>query len=680
MRRSQGVGADRAAAGRAPRPGREGGRRQRGQPPGPALRAQLWRPRDRARRPGARSGAAAGLYQPRRRRPAGARTHAADSGRAKPRARARVRRRPRQGQARPAADLGRPAAAGQVDGGARCAVRRRPLRRGQRRHRSGGTLDRRAAGPRSGRARAPAADADAGRPAARRLCAGRARRTARRQRYRQRANAARRSRRRARRSTAGQGAADGQRRRHRPQPRRDREAARRRGGRPLPGPQGAAAGATGRPAADGAVAARPHPAAARRGRRDRDRRRRSAVAHRPLLRPARHRDRHSHRRQHRDPLRRLGRGRGARRVALRAARQPAAAGYRQRRQLRPAADARQGLWQRPAVRRAVARDQEPARGPERRRALRRIRRADRAIAAACSIPRAQRPDAALGSGQGDRAQRQARRAGAARPRRRRRSADRPAARGGGDRARPGREARTVIRVAGLSKRYPAAGGGRRVLEQIDLTVAAGTSAALLGTSGAGKTTLLNILGGLDLDYQGEVEVAGLRLRGRGDRELSRFRRDCVGFMFQDFHLLEHLSALDNVLLASRFAAAAERRQHAERARQLLSEVGLAGREDELPGALSGGERQRVALARALLRRPRVILADEPTGNLDPVTGQRLMELLARLLRDDGATLLIATHDESVACRTDRRWRLEGGRLLDGATGDNPDAGGARGPA
>jgi len=222
----------------------------------------------------------------------------------------------------------------------------------------------------------------------------------------------------------------------------------------------------------------------------------------------------------------------------------------------------------------------------------------------------------------------------------------------------------VIRVAQLSKRYTAGNGERRVLDQVDLSIPAGNSAALVGASGAGKTTLLNILGGLDLDYQGEVEVAGLQLRGRSDVELSGFRRDCVGFMFQDFHLLEHLSALDNVLLACRFSAAAERRQFAQRGRQLLAEVGLVGRENERPSALSGGERQRVALARALLRQPKVILADEPTGNLDPATGQRLMELLEKMLRDEGATLLIATHDENVARRTDRRWRLERGQLIE----------------
>jgi len=225
----------------------------------------------------------------------------------------------------------------------------------------------------------------------------------------------------------------------------------------------------------------------------------------------------------------------------------------------------------------------------------------------------------------------------------------------------------VIRVVQLSKRYPAGGGDRRVLDQVDLEVPAGSSAALLGASGAGKTTLLNILGGLDLDYQGQVEVAGLSLGGRNDRELSQFRRDRVGFMFQDFHLLEHLSALDNVMLASRFSPAAERRQHAERARHLLADVGLAGREAERPSALSGGERQRVALARALLRRPALILADEPTGNLDPATGQRLMDLLENMLRNEGATLLIATHDLGVARRTARQWRLEAGRLIEGAS-------------
>jgi len=185
----------------------------------------------------------------------------------------------------------------------------------------------------------------------------------------------------------------------------------------------------------------------------------------------------------------------------------------------------------------------------------------------------------------------------------------------------------VIDVSGLRKVYRAEGSERRVLDGVALRVEGGTFCALLGASGAGKTSLLNVLGGLDSDFEGEVHVAGVELRGRDDRELAAFRRTCVGFMFQDFHLLDHLSAVDNALLACRFDPRAERRRLRTRALDLLARVGLEGRGDARPNALSGGERQRVALARALLREPKVILADEPTGNLDRETGQRLIELL-----------------------------------------------------
>jgi putative ABC transport system ATP-binding protein len=222
----------------------------------------------------------------------------------------------------------------------------------------------------------------------------------------------------------------------------------------------------------------------------------------------------------------------------------------------------------------------------------------------------------------------------------------------------------LIEVERLRKEYRGNGAraARRVLDEVSLQVEAGSFCALLGASGAGKTTLLNVLGGLDSAFEGEVRVAGTSLRGRGDAELAAYRRDTVGFMFQEFHLLEHLSAVDNVLLSARFEGRARRAELRVRALELLTRVGLEGRHAERPGSLSGGERQRVALARALLRTPRVILADEPTGNLDAETGARLIALLQETARERQTALVVATHDERVAAGADRSYRLEAGRL------------------
>lgn len=210
----------------------------------------------------------------------------------------------------------------------------------------------------------------------------------------------------------------------------------------------------------------------------------------------------------------------------------------------------------------------------------------------------------------------------------------------------------MIKAEQLFKVYRTGGVERQVLDGADLNVAKGTICALLGSSGAGKTSLLNILGGLDSDYSGQVEIDGLALNGLSDRKLSAFRRDRVGFMFQDFHLLDHLSAVDNILLACRFSSRGEQRSYRVRALELLQQVGLEGRGGDRPSSLSGGERQRVALARALLREPGVILADEPTGNLDAVTGGRLMDLLQQVVHQKGACMVVATHDERVAAWAD----------------------------
>jgi len=224
-------------------------------------------------------------------------------------------------------------------------------------------------------------------------------------------------------------------------------------------------------------------------------------------------------------------------------------------------------------------------------------------------------------------------------------------------ARPGGYTFRVIRIEGLTKRYPES--ERDVLAGIDLEVAEGDFVSLVGRSGCGKTTLLNVIGGLDEGWTGEVEVAGQRLDELTDRELARFRRRTVGFVFQAYHLLEHLSCAENVALASRFGGGDDGRH---RSHEVLDLVGLASAAERRPTRLSGGERQRVALARALFNRPRLLLLDEPTGNLDTATGTEIIELLAGLHADLGLTVLAATHDDAIEAAGGRRIRMAGGAL------------------
>jgi predicted ABC-type transport system involved in lysophospholipase L1 biosynthesis ATPase subunit len=191
-----------------------------------------------------------------------------------------------------------------------------------------------------------------------------------------------------------------------------------------------------------------------------------------------------------------------------------------------------------------------------------------------------------------------------------------------------------------------------VLRGVNLTVANGQLVALRGASGAGKTTLLNLLGGLDAPTAGEIWFAGQSLGGFSESQMARFRNTSVGFIFQAYHLLPELDALENVCLPARMARvpAAEAQQ---RGRELLAEVGLGHRLEHQPSELSGGEQQRVALARALINRPPLLLADEPTGNLDSRTGEQIIDLLLALRAERHATLIIATHDTQIACRAPR---------------------------
>jgi ABC-type lipoprotein export system ATPase subunit len=200
-----------------------------------------------------------------------------------------------------------------------------------------------------------------------------------------------------------------------------------------------------------------------------------------------------------------------------------------------------------------------------------------------------------------------------------------------------------------------------VLRGVDLDVQPGGYLAVTGVSGAGKSTLLSLLGGLERVQRGSLVVAGRDLSRLGPAELARFRREVVGFVFQDFGLLGMLTALENVEMAL-VLSGVERAARRRRAAALLDEVGLSGRLSHRPGSLSGGELQRVAIARALANRPRLVLADEPTGNLDEDSALRVLELLERLRAERGCTLVVVTHNPELAERADRRVRLSRGRL------------------
>jgi putative ABC transport system ATP-binding protein len=219
----------------------------------------------------------------------------------------------------------------------------------------------------------------------------------------------------------------------------------------------------------------------------------------------------------------------------------------------------------------------------------------------------------------------------------------------------------VILLRGVSKTFE---GKRKVtaLEGIDLSIAKGEMASLVGPSGSGKSTMLNLIGGLDRPTQGEVELDGQPLSKLGDDDLTRVRRDKIGFIFQFFNLLPTLSCLENVSLPLHLRGW-PRKKVEERARELLDTVKLGARIDHLPDELSGGERQRVAIARALSVYPPILLADEPTGNLDTHTGAEILKLMHDLHDRLGATVLIVTHDKTVADSCPRTIQLRDGRVF-----------------
>jgi putative ABC transport system ATP-binding protein len=221
----------------------------------------------------------------------------------------------------------------------------------------------------------------------------------------------------------------------------------------------------------------------------------------------------------------------------------------------------------------------------------------------------------------------------------------------------------VIELRRVSKGFRRGGAVIHAVDTIDLTIEQGEFVAIEGPSGSGKTTLLQLLGTLDRPDEGEIFFEGRPLHTLGDRELAELRSGAFGFVFQQFNLIPTLTALENVeaALAPRGMRGPALR---DRARGLLEEVGLAPRESHLPAHLSGGEQQRVAIARALANEPRVILADEPTGNLDSKTGADVIELLAGLAQRHGTTIVVATHDAGLAARAPRRVAMRDGRIAE----------------
>ena len=228
----------------------------------------------------------------------------------------------------------------------------------------------------------------------------------------------------------------------------------------------------------------------------------------------------------------------------------------------------------------------------------------------------------------------------------------------------------VLRAEGIKKSFGA--GLRPALDGVSLVVEPGELVVVLGPSGSGKSTLLGIGGGLDLDFEGKVELFGKDIKKLGDRALARLRGESVGFVFQSFHLLSHLTILENVLAPALFAqrdpevlgpvTRARGKTPEARAIALLDRLGLGDRGKDTPAMLSGGQRQRVAIARALLQGPDLLLCDEPTGNLDAETGARTVELFQELHAEEGLTMLIVTHEERLAKIGTRRISIRDGRI------------------
>ena len=218
----------------------------------------------------------------------------------------------------------------------------------------------------------------------------------------------------------------------------------------------------------------------------------------------------------------------------------------------------------------------------------------------------------------------------------------------------------MIQLQGVSRSFEDGRGTLQVLKEVDWQIESGQSIAVMGRSGSGKSTLLNLIGGLDREYKGSVVVDGLDLAKLSDKELARFRNEKIGFIFQGFHLMDQLTVEENVLLPSWFSPS--KKVEMAKAKELLERVGLKEKIGQRPNTLSGGEKQRIAIARSLIMEPKLLLCDEPTGNLDEETGEEILNLFQQLQQEDGITLILVTHEHRTAEIAQQIFQLRNGKL------------------